>query len=283
MPEATDCIPTSETPGKRLGKMPAKASEKTLLFARYLRAVKLPAESDFWKHRAAFPPRSYGNRDNGCCTRASQANAATRMERIETRRTVHLTDEEVLRVYYAMTERLYGGGDTGAYETDALDEWRNPERTFKDAKGRPLCIDAYTRVNQLDADEVKAAIHLSGTKGVKLCLNLPAAFSRVNPPDVWDIPSGPLTGEWVPGSWGGHSLFADAYGRDGIRLVQTWYDSGQDEQILSWRALAAYCDEMYSVIDSVDVWRRRAGKSFAVAKLVEDVNRVSGLPPASLA
>jgi hypothetical protein len=43
-----------------------------------------------------------------------------RFERIERRRTINLDDQEVIDKYLAMTSRLYGGGDTGAYEEDAL-------------------------------------------------------------------------------------------------------------------------------------------------------------------
>jgi hypothetical protein len=268
--------------GKKLGRLPAKSSEKALLFKKYLRAVKVPAESDFWRKRSDFPGRTYGNAGPdgaGDCTRASQANASVRMERIETRRTIDVADAEVLRVYFDMTTRLYGGGDTGAYETDALDEWRRPDRTFKDMKGRAYVIDAYTRVNHLDLDEVRAAIYLSGTKGIKLCLSLPQAFLGIDPPAPWDIPDGQvLTGNWL-GQFG-HSLFADAYGKEGVRLVHSWYtgEGVEYHQTLTWRAFAAYVDEVHSVVDSIDAWRKHAGSKFATAKLVSDVAKVSSYP-----
>lgn len=271
---------------KRTGALPAKSSPKALLFAKYLRAVKLPAESNYWKKRAEFPARTFGNAGAdgvGDCTRASQALAAMRLERIETKRTVNIADDEVRRVYFAMTERLYGGGDVGAYETDALDEWRRPDLTFRDTHMRPLTIDAYTRVNHLDLDEVRSAIHLSGTKGIKLCLNLPAAFLRIDPPAPWDIPAGqPLVGDWLPQY--GHSLFVDAYSREGVRLVSSWYEGkgALDEQLLTWAAFAVYTTEVHSVVDSMNSWKKQTGKSFATAKLVKDVQAVSSTPIASL-
>jgi hypothetical protein len=79
-------------------------------------------------------------------------------------------------------------------------------------------------VNQSDQEEVKAAIALSGKFGVKLCLNLPVAFQSIDPPQPWDVPAGqPLIGDWEPGTWGGHSLYADAYDKTGVRLVHSWY------------------------------------------------------------
>jgi hypothetical protein len=277
MPIDTDpCL----IPEKPLGKLPARGHPKMLQLKSFVpRAVEPPPKAfNFWSKRVPFPPRTYGNRQEGCCTRASQANLATRMERLEQRRTINIWDEEIHRVYRDMTARLYGGGDTGAYEIDALNEWRRPDLTFRDESSRPLTIDAYTSINIRDFNEVKYAIWLAGAKGIKLCLNLPLAFSRIDPPDVWDFfDEGlleSLTGEWVPGSWGGHSLMADAYNEKGVRLVHTWYDR-DDEQILSWRAFAAYCDEAYLVVDSANKWRKKTAGRLNITELVDAVNQVS--------
>jgi hypothetical protein len=247
-------------PGKATGKRPARGDPRTLNFARFVMLAKAPAKYDPWKRRAPFPGRTFGNTQYGDCTIASQCNHASRLERVETKRTPQIADEEAVRVYLAMTERLYGGGDTGAYEIDALNNWRRPDLTFRDDAGHPLTIDAFTKVNQADAEEVKAAIALSGKFGIKLCLNLPLAFSRIDPPNPWDVPAGePLTGDWEPGAWGGHSLYADAYDKAGVRLVHSWYtgEGVEYHQTLTWAALAAYCDECYVCFDSIDLWRSK--------------------------
>lgn len=278
-----------DTACKRLGKKPPIAGPKALFLSMFAQApdgpeLAIPPVSDFWKRRAEFPLRTYGNRTNGCCTRASQAMFATRMERIETRRTINIDDAELLRVYYAMTARLYGGGDTGAYESDALDEWRRPDLTFRDAKGRPYTIDAYVRVNPANRRELMQAIHASGAKGIKICFALPAAWAAADPPAVWDAPpDGRFVGEWQPNTWGGHSMYADAYSAAGIRVVHTWYESGDlnaDEQIVTWAAVAAYSDEAYLVIDSIDEWRRAPNVSAAgvnVPAIAAAVNAVSSV------
>lgn len=270
---------------KLLGKMPAKSEVTLLRFAQFVKgrnvAMMLPPKYDFWKGKAKFPGRIYMNDSEGDCTRASQANLATRMERIETKRTINLNDEEISRVYNEMTTRLYGGGDTGAYEIDALNCWRNPDHTFKDEKGRPLTIDAYTRINQLDHDEIKLAIYAAGAKGIKLCINLPEAYQSIDPPNPWVTPlAGPLTGIWLPGSWGGHSLMANAYDSKGIRLVHTWYKDPQlHEQWITWEAIAAYCDEAYSIVDSIDSWRKSkvATSVMDLPRLKVAVNDVSSV------
>jgi hypothetical protein len=84
MPDDVDDSPKG---GKCLGKKPARSDPRLLAFARFVQLDRVPATYNPWKKRAAFPARTYGNRDYGCCTRASQANHMTRLERIETKRT----------------------------------------------------------------------------------------------------------------------------------------------------------------------------------------------------
>jgi hypothetical protein len=257
----------------RLGKAPARGHMNMLNFADYLKAeIKVPEKTTFWKKRAPFPIRNYGNLEWGCCTKASQAILATKMERIEYRRTIKINNQEIIDNYLKMTARLYGGGDTGAYEMDALNEWRNPDRSFRDDQGHPMTIDAYTRINQSNIDEVKKAIYLSAAKGIKVCFNLPAAWVNET---VWDMPVGvPLIGKYMPGSWGGHSMTsASDYDKDWLYLDHTWQiPTGR----ISWRAFAIYCDEAYSVVDSVGSWRKRlTPNELDLRKMVGDVNSIS--------
>jgi hypothetical protein len=258
----------------RLGKLPAKSSLKALLFSDYLKAeVKLPEATNFWTKRKPFPLRSFGNTEIGDCTRASQAHAAMRMERVECRRTPSITDQEVERVYFDMTARLYGGGDTGAYETDALSEWRKPDLTFRDTHGRPLTIDAFTKVN-VNQKEIMTAIYTTGAHGIKICFNLPLAFEAQTSSGKWDIPDGQrMTDEWLPNSWGGHSTYAQDYTKDGIILETNW---GIKPILVTWRAVLAYADESHWIIDSLDAWRKKpAAKNIDLNTLKADVNAVS--------
>lgn len=274
----------------RLGKFAAKSSTKALLFEDFLKTdVEVPSSYNFWANRAKFPSRLFGNNIYGNCTRASQAEAAMHMERIETKQTPTITDAEVVRVYFEMTWRRYGDsdngakpmpagwtepqgeGDQGAYETDALSDWRRPEYTFKDTKGRPLTIDAYTRINHLDQDAIRRAIYITGGHGIKLCFNLPAAWA--NQPANWNAaPTGtPLIGVWMPGSWGGHSTYGESYASSFSR-IKTWGEM----RYVNWEALAIYCDEAHWVVDSLDAWRKKpAAKVINFNKIKEAVNDVS--------
>jgi hypothetical protein len=270
----------TQTGHRRLGRLPMKTTRKALLFADFFKYVTLPASCTYWRTKAPIPTRTYGNTEHGCCTIAKQAVAITRMERQEQRRLVAIEDAEVLRVYYAMSDALYGGGDNGAYEDDALNRWRNPDLTVRDTAGNPYTIDAYLRINAANHRELRAGLALSGPKGIAVCLNLPAVFQRMAPPDPWDVSEvQPLVGEWQPGSWGGHSMWAHGYTAQGIWLDHTW---GIDPQLLTWRAAAAYLDEAHLVIDSLDTWRKRATASsgrvkFSVAAVRDAVNDVSSI------
>ena len=273
-------------PDRRLGRMPRTSDTRALLYSKFAQPLSdLPERSDFWSHRTPFRLRSFGNREHGCCTIASQGIMQMRHERLEVRRTPDIEDQEILRVYYAMTFREYQAGDgtignpdgdVGAYEVDALNNMRRPELTFRDKQKRPLTIDAFVRVSASDQEQIKNALWTAKTHGLKFCINLPLAFRSLDPPLDWDIPEGqPLTGDWVPGSWGGHSMFMEDFdNRRGIRVPGTWE---QEDQWISWRAVAAYVDEVHLCIDSIDKWRQIEGieKMIDLPGLRQAVNKVS--------
>jgi hypothetical protein len=266
---------------KQLGRLPSKADPRALFLNRFSALdVTPPAKTNFWPRRKAFPLRSFGNLTYGDCTRAKQAIAAMRMERIEQYRTIKIDDTEIIRVYREMSDRLYGGGDNGAYETDALDCWRRKEYTFRDmgtanSPPRDLTIDAYLRINPYDHDELRRAMATAGAHGLAVCVNLPWAFSSIDPPSDWDIPTGSLIGEWLPGSWGGHSLWARDYDEVGIWLVHTWEIP---DQRITWRAAAAYLDEAHLVVDSWNWWKNtKDPRLMDLDALRAAVNRVSSV------
>lgn len=262
----------------RLGKLPDRSSKKALLFADFVKAAASDPPKAYNPRRAKLPSRLFGNDQYGCCTIAAQAIGAVRMERQETKHTPVISDNSVLTAYFNMTDRLYGGGDTGAYSTDALDNWRNPEWTFKDADGNPLTIDAYTRVNHYDQIELRRAIYTSPGHGLQFGLSLPWAWQRTAVDGgIWDAPPAgqqPI-GEWMPGSWGGHETHAIGYTVKGI-LLYTW---GMIITI-TWPAVALYCDGTHWTLDSLDEWRKRAEgqlKTIKIPDLVDAVNSVSSI------
>ena len=269
---------------RRLGKAPAKSHPKLLMASRFLDDQKEPpAKTNYWPKKTAFKPRHFGNIELGSCTRSKQAWAILRMERREQRRTVIITDEEVKRVYKDMTTRYYGadwvndpvGSDTGAYELDALNDWRRKEFSIHDGKvkDRVYTIDAYVRVNQFDIRAVKNAIATAGAKGIAVCFNLPLMWAYT-PGNHWDIPEGvqPI-GLYMPGSWGGHSMWAIDYNEEGVFLDSTWMEA---VGFISWRAFLIYCDEAYLVVDSINEWKKKK-TGLDLGALKKAVNLVSSL------
>jgi hypothetical protein len=257
---------------KRLGKGFVKTSVKALHFANYKKAAPAPKKYDYYKGKKPIPVQDWGNNDHGDCTIASQGELAQYMERQEQRKTIGISADNIIQTYYNMTSRLYGGGDTGAYEEDALNNWRNPDYTFRDSKGRPMTIDAYVKVNHTNIEEVKQALITSKAKGIKVCFALPIAWASSND-NVWDIPEGQLpVGAYLPYSWGGHSMDALAkYDENWLWLPSTWnMPAGK----ISWRAFAIYADEAHVVIDSVNQWKKMKA-DLNLKKLVSDVNQIS--------
>lgn len=258
-----------------LGKLPAKSDPRALMLARFVAAPKaVPAKTNFWARRMPFPLRTFGNTSYGCCVRASQAILAMRMERLETKVTPDIKDEEVIRVYQDMSNRLYGGGDNGAFELDGLNEWRRPDLTFRDTKGRPLTIEAFLAINHTDQQAIKEAIFTAGAHGIKVCFSLPIAFQTMRSPQDWDVPTGQaLTGNWLRGSWGGHSTTCRSYDEKGMWIAHTW---GIPDQRITWEAVAAYADESFLAIDSIDSWRKRTGVPKKVGEAIKSaVNSIS--------
>jgi hypothetical protein len=244
-------------PRVRLGRRPHKTSRRALQFSHFSKALSLPKATNHWTRRKKLARRSYGNNILGNCTIAKQVVAAQFMERLEQpRRRFEVTTEEINRVYLRMTDDLYGGGDTGAYEDDALNRWRNPELTFRDTKQNPYAISAYLKINAADHDELKLALALAGAKGIACCMNLPRAFEDQDPPAKWDVPDDtPMVGPLTPGGWGGHSMWFIDYTEEGMIPWHTWDDL--ETNVVTWDAVAAYLDEAHLVIDAMNPWRKK--------------------------
>lgn len=263
--------------GMRLGKLPAKGSPKALMASSFLKVntAEPPKATNYWKNKSPFPLLTWGNDKYGDCTRAKQAAAQLRMERIETRKLIEIAEDEVVRVYFEMTKRLYGGGDVGAYETDALDCWRREDYTFRGTNGKPYTIDAYLTVNKANIVAIKNALATAKAHGIALCFNLPLAWSKILPPQQWDVAPNnqPLVGDWVPGTWGGHSMWGIDYDAIGLWVTHTW---ALQPQRVTWAAVMAYLDEAYICIDSIDKWRKMGLLTTREAKVIKDaVNQVS--------
>lgn len=260
---------------RMLGKLEPKVDERNLMAARYMGTAVAPPETyDFMNGRGSLvtgrrrkygtrkplPARTFGNNQYGDCTKASQANALMRLERLEQRRTVVIPDAEVIAQYLAMT----GGADEGWYELDAIKNWRTvgfDTPSTKDEPGNRYKIDAFAQVN-VDRTELMRA--MSTFHLIKICFALPKAWQHIEPEGygtasgnhVWDVGVGP---DYDYGGWGGHSMMADAYDQAGLWVVHTWYEAPkQVRQYVTWEAVLKYSDEAYTIVDSLNAFKKRA-------------------------
>ena len=257
-----------------LGKLPARHDSRTLHFAKYrgLAGQAWPDTRDF--STAVKDLRMvYGmllNDQLGDCAVAGpqhmvqtwRANAGS----------VYIpTDDDTLTAYKAISgyNPKYPDSDVGCCLVDVLNYWR------KVGIGGHK-IGAYNSVNPRNREEVIAAMNVG--VGLLLGLQLPNCAEDQLASGVWDVSTDPVNG--VPGSLGGHCVDGVFYTTvvgvtpAGLRVV-TW---GQ-EVVLTWAALAAWCDELY-VIYSEDILNDQhvSPVGLDVATMLADIAALGNLP-----
>jgi hypothetical protein len=85
----------------KLGKKPYEHDPKTAKLAEFLDLTAVaPSTFDFDKGRAKFPTDTWSNNDYGDCVMAARTNHLLRLERSETRRTVPITKDMVVKKYF---------------------------------------------------------------------------------------------------------------------------------------------------------------------------------------
>lgn len=243
-----------------LGKREYRFDERTVKLGNLLAlpaGQPLPNEFDFDKGRSAFPVSSWGNDNWGNCVIAGRANHALRLERVERRRTLGLTPNDVIAEYKAECEREFGRApqspgdpyDSGLYVLEAIKDWRNdgwPVRLTKRSKTTTQQkIAAYGEIQSSDNNQVRAGIYL--LHGVQMGLALPrTAWNQWAQGQAWDVVQG-VAPETQPGSWGGHLVYCKRYDQGGVYCM-TW---GR-EQYMTNAFIARYCDECWAVVDDLD-------------------------------
>ncbi len=241
----------------RLGKKEHKFDERTLALGNFMEKGVLPTQHDFDKSRAKFPLHPWGNDEWGNCVIVGQAHHLARMERLEQRRTLPITTDDVVARYKTLSgaQNPGDGSDIGLVVLDALKAWRggwsldysksNPPRDYR--------IAAYGELDPLDAWQLKAAIcYLHGIQfGFWLPRTAQEQTIAENP--VWDVvPDGGADAQ--AGSWGGHLVYSKAYFSDGQFEVLTW---GLKVKV-TLDFVARYCDEAWACVDDFDTWRNRS-------------------------
>ena len=228
----------------KLGKAAARRDVRNLRLRAVLKVLaKLPAEWDFDVRHKGVPTPMFGNDRFGDCVIAGRAHQTLRFERLEQKRILRITEQEVLAEYFRQT----GGEDTGLTVLDSLRQWR--KRGWIAAKDR-YYIQAFAEIDRTSETEVKRAIFME--LGVGIGLSLPrtaeAEFEAGKP---WVQTSGKGS---RPNTWGGHYVYVTGYTKLGPTCV-TW---GR-KQPMSWAFFKKYCDEAYAIIDQFNTPKKKKG------------------------
>lgn len=238
----------SNHPLYKLGKSDPKENAKTLKLAEFVdRTAQIPVSYDFDKYRAKFPVNLWGNNDYGNCTIAARINQLIRLERAETKKTIKVSDEDVINKYKELSGCNSPGDDkdTGLVILDVLNDWRKNGWSLQQGKTpRTFTIDAYGKVDTKDHQLLRSCIYLFN--GVQFGFNLPLSAQAQVEKGYWDVTTGP---DSQPGSWGGHAVSGFQFSTDAIYVI-TW---GKKIKV-SNAFVDAYADEAFAVIDSLDKW-----------------------------
>jgi hypothetical protein len=228
-------------PDLRLGRKPGVVEDRrTFMAGAVLRPqdVRVPMTHEVTQSLHEVP--MFANDRLGDCTQASKGHAIVTMERASRQHEVALTDEDIINAYSRVGGYVPGRPETdnGAYELDSLNDWRQ-NGIGREKDGTPHKIKGFVRADHTDQSELHMAHYVFG--GLKVCASLPrSAEDQIDRGQPWDITEGSRS---AFGSWGGHSMFSFAYGRDDL-WVWTW---GR-QQKMSWAFVDKYVDEVYAVI-----------------------------------
>lgn len=243
-----------------LGKLPAKHRDELPMLAMYVDALPPPPKRINWSKDVTDWGMMANNR-LGDCTAAGAAHAIqTWTSYTGTRFTP--SDEDVIS-FYSKTcgyNPEVPDSDQGGIESDVLTWWLN-----NDLAGHKL--DGIAALQPGNITDVIDSIYLFG--GAYLGIELPNSAKSQN---IWTPPASGASGDGAPGTWGGHCVFANAYGTRGIMCV-TW----GGVKLMTYSFYEAYCSEGYGLY-SRD-WIKASGLSpggFKADDLVADMAALRG-------
>jgi hypothetical protein len=254
----------------KLGKKSPKIDRRTLQLSKYLKAAQfpyVPAESHFPN---AAPLGTLLNDVEGDCTIAAACHAG--MIWSKTKGIIYTpTNDDAQTAYVAVTGSegaayvpSTGANDNGCAMLDVLKYW---QRTG--IGGRK--ITAYVQVDQTNWEMLKVASYFFG--GLYVGLQLPIAAQNMNNTKLgWTPPpAGALTGDWAPGSWGGHCIWSAGIGAQHVDTI-TW-----GERIpMTLPFWEAYVDEVYAIISPDYISNPNVEiDGFNMSQLLQDVAEVT--------
>lgn len=221
-----------------LGKQPHVFDERTILVSRFMdSSFHAPTKYDFDRGRTEIPLLS-GNMDLKCDVVASQANQLLRLGRIDQKRTLDITDENVTTRYKKLSKN-----NSGLVVLEAMWKWRRDGWKIGD---KDYKISFFGEIEPNEHELMRTAVYLF--HGVHIGLMLPRAVVKQM---SWDY-QGENGSNWKPGEMG-------------VLAYCKAYDQHSYELILWGRRIRAtnkfvekYSDECWISMEVLDYWSTQA-------------------------
>lgn len=225
---------------KILGAKEKKNDRRNLMMVSIVDPAKIePKMPDIvnWQTRYKRPFTPYHTQRYGSCTISSQAEQVRVFARREQfGRDIFIPEADIDKRYFDLTQRLYGGGDQGAYELDALNDWRVNGFSLN---RRKYIIDGFTEVS-IAENLLKVAIFVF--RGIKICYAVTQTMYHANPGDIVHNDNSAVIGY--------HSMYSHGFQPEGLWMTHTW---NQPPQLFAWDFVLARATEAYSCVDSKDI------------------------------
>ncbi len=246
----------------KLGKLPPKFDNRTLLLSNYLTAALKapPASVDYAKLVPTWP--MMGNDQYGDCTCAAAGHmieawtANTGTEKT-------LTDSQILAAY---NHFAHGNADAGANMLDVLNYWR------KTGIGSDK-IHAFAQLEPQNDMQAQDSVFLFGSTYLGLALPdfavAPGSDFLKTP---WVVPPTGPTGSAAPNTNNGHCVPAFAYDPRNLWVV-TWGAL----KPMSWQFYDTYVDEAFAVLslDWINKHLKTAPPGLDLPTLESDLSEVT--------
>jgi hypothetical protein len=254
----------------RLGKHPARFDSRVPRLEAHLTRANLPAppaKKDWPGVSKVADWAVMLNNQLGDCVIAAKGHAILLWTALSgAHQQVLLPDSAVLAGYEAV-----GGYVPGNPSTDNGCDMLTAAQYFLSAGFGGHRISAFATLGigrSMSISHWQEAINLFGV--VDIGLALPAAWqSLTNAGDVWDVdPHGRVSGDWAPGSWGGHDV--PLMGYDSVAKVYKFITWGQ-VQYVTEAALQVYCEEAYTYLSPDWLYNGTAPNLYQLADLQRDL------------
>lgn len=237
----------------KLGRLPVKLSPKTYKLDKVLSTdlIEVPSQHN-WANNFTWP--MWCNDTVGCCTQVSVASAI-RIWTVNTKKSVILTDEDVIKNY--SFESGYDpkdpSTDRGGVELDVLTKWVKEGYTWAAGTNK---LYAFGSINFSNLDMVKRSIYALG--GCYIGLNIPDYAMQDDGWNTWRL-------EYENNDIvGGHAVFLHGFDSEYL-YFNTWGQSWK----MTYSFFNQYVEEAYGLVS--ENWLDGHSK---LSPLLEDINKL---------